>query len=137
MNGSEERSLSPSTSSGRRLSKGRSSTSSDRICRRPRRTVWATCAARRSSRSRQGVLSPTPSCGAISARRRRTIRAKRAQVVAELPDWEELREAGRQLKVHTMAQLPDYLAQLESAVIAPRRRGALGSRRQRGQRYRH
>jgi L-lactate dehydrogenase complex protein LldF len=47
-----------------------------------------------------------------------TIRAKRAQVVAELPDWEELREAGRQLKVHTMAQLPDYLAQLESAVTA-------------------
>ena len=48
----------------------------------------------------------------------RTIRSKRAQVVAELPDWEELREAGRQLKVHTMAHLPDYLAQLESAVIA-------------------
>ena len=47
-----------------------------------------------------------------------TIRAKRAQVVAELPDWEELREAGRQLKVHTMAHLPDYLAQLESAVTA-------------------
>jgi L-lactate dehydrogenase complex protein LldF len=47
-----------------------------------------------------------------------TIRAKRAQVVAELPDWEQLREAGRQLKVHTMAHLPDYLAQLESAVTA-------------------
>jgi L-lactate dehydrogenase complex protein LldF len=47
-----------------------------------------------------------------------TIRAKRAQVVAELPDWEELREAGRQLKVHTKAHLPDYLAQLESAVTA-------------------
>ena len=45
-----------------------------------------------------------------------TIRSKRAQVVAELQDWEELREAGRQLKVHTMAHLPDYLAQLESAV---------------------
>ena len=48
----------------------------------------------------------------------RTIRAKRAQVVAELPDWEELREAGRQLKVHTMAHLPDYLRQLEAAVTA-------------------
>src|SRR5918993_5656751 len=47
-----------------------------------------------------------------------TIRAKRAQVVAELPDWEQLREAGRQLKVHTMAHLPDYLAPLESAVTA-------------------
>ena len=48
----------------------------------------------------------------------RTIRAKRAAVVAELPDWEELREAGRQLKVHTMAHLPDYLVQLEAAVTA-------------------
>src|SRR5688572_1056789 len=47
-----------------------------------------------------------------------TIRSKRAQVVAELPDWEELREAGRQLKVQTMANLPDYLAQLESTVTA-------------------
>ena len=47
-----------------------------------------------------------------------TIRAKRAQVVAELPDWEGLREAGRQLKVHTMAHLPDYLEQLELAVTA-------------------
>jgi L-lactate dehydrogenase complex protein LldF len=48
----------------------------------------------------------------------RTIRTKRAQVVAEVADWEELREAGRQLKVHTMAHLPDYLAQLEGAVTA-------------------
>ncbi|WP_375425613.1 LutB/LldF family L-lactate oxidation iron-sulfur protein [uncultured Friedmanniella sp.] len=47
-----------------------------------------------------------------------TIRAKRAAVVAELPDWEELREAGRQLKVHTMAHLPEYLLQLEAAVTA-------------------
>ena len=48
----------------------------------------------------------------------RTIRGKRAAVVAELSDWEELREAGRQLKVHTMAHLPDYLVQLEAAVTA-------------------
>jgi L-lactate dehydrogenase complex protein LldF len=47
-----------------------------------------------------------------------TIRGKRAAVVAELSDWEELREAGRQLKVHTMAHLPDYLVQLEEAVTA-------------------
>ena len=47
-----------------------------------------------------------------------TIRAKRAEVVAELPDWEELREAGRQLKVHTMARLPEYLTQFEAAVQA-------------------
>jgi L-lactate dehydrogenase complex protein LldF len=48
----------------------------------------------------------------------RTIRVKRAHVVAEVPDWEELREAGRQLKVHTMAHLPEYLNQLEHAVTA-------------------
>ena len=46
-----------------------------------------------------------------------TIRAKRAQVVAELPVGAAAR-GGRQLKVHTMAYLPDYLAQLESAVTA-------------------
>jgi L-lactate dehydrogenase complex protein LldF len=45
-----------------------------------------------------------------------TIRAKRAQVVSEVPDWEQLREAGRQLKVHTMARLTEYLAQFEEAV---------------------
>ncbi len=48
----------------------------------------------------------------------RTIRAKRAAVVDEVADWEELREAGRQLKVHTMAHLDDYLIQLEEAVTA-------------------
>jgi len=48
----------------------------------------------------------------------RTIRAKRAAVVAELPAWEELREAGRQLKVHTMAHLGEYLEQLEQQVTA-------------------
>jgi L-lactate dehydrogenase complex protein LldF len=47
-----------------------------------------------------------------------TIRAKRAAVVGEVADWEELREAGRQLKVHTMAHLDTYLEQLEAAVTA-------------------
>ncbi|HLL61883.1 MAG TPA: LUD domain-containing protein, partial [Propionibacteriaceae bacterium] len=47
-----------------------------------------------------------------------TIRAKRAAVVGEVPDWEQLREAGRQLKVHTMAHLDTYLEQLEAAVTA-------------------
>ena len=48
----------------------------------------------------------------------RTIRGKRAAVVDEVVDWEELREAGRQLKVHTMANLREYLTQLEQAVTA-------------------
>jgi L-lactate dehydrogenase complex protein LldF len=46
------------------------------------------------------------------------IRAKRAAVVAELPDWEELRAAGQAIKARTMAQLDVYLAQLEAAVTA-------------------
>ena len=45
-----------------------------------------------------------------------TIRGKRANVVGELPDWEELREAGRATKAHTLAHLDQYLLQLEAAV---------------------
>jgi L-lactate dehydrogenase complex protein LldF len=46
----------------------------------------------------------------------RTIRAKRARVVAELPDWEALREAGQAIKAETMAHLDSYLEQLEANV---------------------
>ena len=45
-----------------------------------------------------------------------TIRAKRAAVVAERPDWEELREAGRALKERVLRHLDDYLLQFEAAV---------------------
>ncbi len=48
----------------------------------------------------------------------RTIRGKRAAVVGELPDWQELREAGRALKARTLRHLPEFLEQLENAVIA-------------------
>jgi len=47
-----------------------------------------------------------------------TIRAKRADVVGEVDDWEELREAGRALKTATMARLPELLTQLEERVTA-------------------
>jgi len=47
-----------------------------------------------------------------------TIRAKRAAVVAEVPHWEELREAGRAVKAATMASLDVQLEQLEAAVTA-------------------
>src|SRR6478735_3241692 len=47
-----------------------------------------------------------------------TIRTKRAHVVGEVPGWEALREAGRQLKVHTMANLESYLVRLEENVTA-------------------
>lgn len=43
------------------------------------------------------------------------IRGKRAKVVSEMPDWEELREAGRQIKQHTLRHLDFYLEQFESA----------------------
>src|SRR5262249_13148949 len=45
-----------------------------------------------------------------------TIRDKRARVVAEVPDWEELREAGRAIKADVLARLDDYLLQFEEAV---------------------
>src|SRR3954468_16861271 len=45
-----------------------------------------------------------------------TIRAKRAAVVGELPDWEALREAGRAIKERTLRHLDTYLLELEAAV---------------------
>lgn len=45
-----------------------------------------------------------------------TIRAKRLAVTAELPDWEELRAAGAQLKTDTLNRLPELLEQLEEKV---------------------
>ncbi|MEP6760851.1 MAG: LutB/LldF family L-lactate oxidation iron-sulfur protein [Sporichthyaceae bacterium] len=47
-----------------------------------------------------------------------TIRAKRASVVGELDDWEELRLAGEAIKTSTMASLDELLEQLERAVSA-------------------
>jgi L-lactate dehydrogenase complex protein LldF len=48
----------------------------------------------------------------------RTIRTKRASVVAELDDWEQLRLAGEALKTATMARLDEHLERLEHAVQA-------------------
>jgi L-lactate dehydrogenase complex protein LldF len=47
-----------------------------------------------------------------------TIRAKRAAVVAELPDWAELRGAGAAIKDEVLAHLDRYLVQLEEQVVA-------------------
>jgi L-lactate dehydrogenase complex protein LldF len=47
-----------------------------------------------------------------------TIRAKRAAVVGEVPDWEQLRAAGAAVKRDTMARLPELLEQLERNVVA-------------------
>jgi L-lactate dehydrogenase complex protein LldF len=46
------------------------------------------------------------------------IRDKRAKVVSEVPEWEELRTAGHDLKEHTLRNLADYLEQFEVACSA-------------------
>ncbi len=47
-----------------------------------------------------------------------TIRGKRAAVVGEVPDWEQLRQAGRAIKAATMARLDEHLIALEERVTA-------------------
>jgi L-lactate dehydrogenase complex protein LldF len=47
-----------------------------------------------------------------------TIRAKRAGVVGEVPDWEDLREEGRRIKAEAMASLDQHLERLEAEVTA-------------------
>jgi L-lactate dehydrogenase complex protein LldF len=42
------------------------------------------------------------------------IQAKRARVVSEMVDWQELREAGRQIRQHTMEHLDFYLEEFEA-----------------------
>jgi L-lactate dehydrogenase complex protein LldF len=46
-----------------------------------------------------------------------TIRAKRSLVVAEVPDWSELRDAGAALKDDVLANMGKYLIELERNVI--------------------
>ncbi|SCL26404.1 L-lactate dehydrogenase complex protein LldF [Micromonospora rhizosphaerae] len=45
-----------------------------------------------------------------------TIRAKSAAVIAEAPDWQQLRDAGAAIKADVMSRLPELLEQLEAAV---------------------
>jgi L-lactate dehydrogenase complex protein LldF len=45
-----------------------------------------------------------------------TIRDKRDEATAELPDWQQLREAGRLIKHHTMRHLDEHLLALEASV---------------------
>ncbi len=47
-----------------------------------------------------------------------TIRAKRALVVQEMPDWEALRDSGSAIKTDVMARMPELLEQLEVNVTA-------------------
>jgi L-lactate dehydrogenase complex protein LldF len=45
-----------------------------------------------------------------------TIRARTARVTAELPDWEQLRQAGQAIKAETMRHLDTHLRRLEDMV---------------------
>ena len=45
------------------------------------------------------------------------IQAKRNKVVEELSDWEDLREAGAQIRAHTLRHLDHYLTQFEENCI--------------------
>ncbi|WP_202919424.1 LutB/LldF family L-lactate oxidation iron-sulfur protein [Saccharothrix deserti] len=47
-----------------------------------------------------------------------TIRAKRANVVGELPDWAELRAAGAAIKDEVLANLDEYLVRFEEALTS-------------------
>ncbi|MFP5020276.1 lactate utilization protein B [Pseudonocardia phyllosphaerae] len=47
-----------------------------------------------------------------------TIRTKRAGVVGEVDDWEQLRLAGEAIKNRVLRHLPDYLEQLEASLTA-------------------
>ncbi|WP_186759523.1 LutB/LldF family L-lactate oxidation iron-sulfur protein [Arthrobacter alpinus] len=47
-----------------------------------------------------------------------TIRDKRLKVVAELPDWEDMRDSGSAIKDATMANLPALLEQFEANFTA-------------------
>jgi L-lactate dehydrogenase complex protein LldF len=46
------------------------------------------------------------------------IQAKRAKVVNEMPDWQQLRESGKRLREHTMQHLDLYLKQFEANCTA-------------------
>jgi L-lactate dehydrogenase complex protein LldF len=47
-----------------------------------------------------------------------TIRNKRGKVVAEMPDWEQLRESAKQIKTNVLRNLDNYLEQFETACTA-------------------
>ncbi|MDQ0822085.1 L-lactate dehydrogenase complex protein LldF [Arthrobacter sp. V4I6] len=47
-----------------------------------------------------------------------TIRDKRLKMVSELPDWEQLRDAGSAIKESVMARLPELLEQFEENFTA-------------------
>ena len=92
---------------------------SPRSWRRPTRPAAADD-PRRPRRRRAGVpgrrartRSATSSCATNVRHATDVIRGKRALVVGETADWQQLREAGRQIKAHVLRHLDGYLEQFE------------------------
>ncbi len=46
------------------------------------------------------------------------IQGKRSRVVGEMPDWQQLRDAGQGIRAHTLAYLDVYLEQFERRCVA-------------------
>ena len=65
-----------------------------------------------------------------------TIRARRAAAVAELPDWEELREQARRVKDDALDHLDELLRRVRGGGHGGGRAGAPRRRRGGGQRHR-
>ena len=65
---------------------------------------------------RATALAGHASCAATSARRRRRSAPSARSAVAELHDWEALRDAGAAIKARAMATLPEQLERLEARV---------------------
>ncbi len=62
------------------------------------------------------ALRDSQLCVTTCVSRRNTIRDKRAAVVAELDDWQQLREAGRLIKERALRHLDVHLEALERSV---------------------
>ena len=58
----------------------------------------------------------------------RTIRSKRAQRVAEMPDWEKLRSAAEAVKFEVASRMPELLEEFERNVHATSTRPTASSR---------
>ena len=55
-----------------------------------------------------------------------SIRARRAAVVGEVPDWAELRRAGEAIRQRALLRLDELLVQLEASVVRARRTTCIG-----------
>ena len=119
----------------------------DRRRPRPARPPLRACTSPRSSRDgplehrelpQGGASASSRTCSSARTCAARPTRSRPSApgVVGELPDWEELREAGRAIKADVLARLDEYLVAVRGGGDGSRRAGPLGLRRGRGERRR-